>query len=170
MRMVETGVLGEDEPVELLDGELVVVSPQGPPHAASATRLRDLLLDAYRARGVIVREDKPLAAGPISLPEPDVAVVRGDWDTYAKRHPRGDEAVLVIEVARTSLAVDRAKIAIYAAAGVPVYWIVDYEARRIEIHSDPQGRSYGAVRVLSADDAAPLPGTDAVLHARDFLA
>jgi Uma2 family endonuclease len=169
--MLEAGILREDEPLELLAGELVVVTPQGPPHANAATVLRDLLLEAYgRERGFVVREDKPLLAGPEDLPEPDVAVVRGARGTFADRHPGGDEAVLVVELARTSLALDRSKVETYARAGVPVYWLVDMEARRLEIYTEPHadGR-YALVRVLADGDAAELPGTDRSLRARDFL-
>jgi Uma2 family endonuclease len=170
LRMVESGVLGEDEPLELLDGELVVVSPQGPPHADAATTLHELLVKAYEEKGVQVRDDKPLLVSPVSLPEPDLAVVLGTRGSFTKRHPRGDEAWLVVELARTSLPLDRAKAAVYAAGGVPVYWIVDVEARRIEVHADPHADGhYGVVHVLSEDDPAPLPGTDAVVRARDFL-
>jgi Uma2 family endonuclease len=170
-RMVEAGVLREDEPLELLGGELIVVTPQGPAHADAATALRDLFVEAYRGKGVVVRDDKPLAAGPVDLPEPDLAVVHGRRGSFADRHPRGDEAVLVVELARTSLALDRSKAAVYAAGGVAVYWLVDMQTRRIEVHTEPRadGR-YAAVRVLSEDDAAELPGGEATVRARDFLA
>lgn len=167
--MLEIGVLRDREPVELLEGELLVMPSEGPPHAASASTLRDCLLAAYQGKTVSVREDKPLVAGLRSLPQPDVAVVRGDHSIFAKRHPRGDEAILVIEIAYSSLAIDRFKTEIYAAAKVPVCWIVDYEARHIEVHSSPKGRKYGSVRVMSEGDEVPLPGTRATLRARDFL-
>jgi Uma2 family endonuclease len=169
MRMLEAGVLHEDEPLELLGGELVVVRPQGPEHSGAATALRDLLLHAY-GRTAIVREDKPLAIGQTDLPEPDLAVVRGAHATFMSRHPRGDEALLVVELAHTSLALDRSKAATYAVGGVAVYWIVDMHARHIEVHSEPHadGR-YGALRVFAEGEAAPLPGTNASLRVGDFL-
>jgi Uma2 family endonuclease len=168
-RMVQTGVLGEDEPLELLEGELCVVTPQGPSHADAGTALRDILIKAYAGAEVQVREDKPLWVSADSLPEPDLAVVRGR--RFPDRHPRGDEALLVIELARTSLALDRSKAALYAKGRVPVYWVVDMEARRIEVHTEPHddGR-YGVVRVHAADEAAELPGTEAVVAASAFLA
>lgn len=157
LRMVDAGILAEDEPVELIEGELVVVTPQGPPHASVTTALRDRLVAAYGA-GFVVREDKPLIAGESSLPEPDIAVVRGVHRDFGKRHPRGDEALLVIEVARTSLAMDRSKAATYARAGVPIYWLLDLDAGRLEVHTDPRpdGR-YGRVRVLAGEDEVALP-------------
>jgi Uma2 family endonuclease len=168
--MVDAGILDEREPLELLDGELVVVTPQGPEHAAAATELHRLLVEAYAGVAVTVREDKPIAVGTDALPEPDVAVVRGGWTTFASRHPRGDEALVVIELARTTLALDRAKASIYARGGVPAYWLVDFDARRIELHTDPHADGhYGIVRILSEDDAAELPGTNHAVRARDFI-
>ena len=168
--MVEAGVLRAEEPLELLDGELLVVTPQGPAHSAAATELHRLLIEAYEGVLVTVREDKPLATGPDALPEPDVAVVRGPWTRFASRHPRGEDVVLVVELARTTLALDRAKADIYARGNVRVYWLVDFEARRIEIHSEPHadGR-YARVRVLAEDELAELPETTRSLRARDFL-
>jgi Uma2 family endonuclease len=170
--MVDAGVLGEDEPLELLGGELLVVSPQGPAHSEAATALRDLLLAAYRdaSPAVMVREDKPLATGAADLPEPDLAVVRGARGAFSQRHPRGDEAVLVVEIARTSLALDRDKAAVYAAGGVAAYWIVDMQTRSIEVYADPQreGR-YASRHVLAEDQPAAVPGSGATIRARDFL-
>jgi len=76
----------------------------------------------------------------------------------------------VIELARTTLALDRAKASIYARGGVPAYWLVDFDARRIELHTDPHADGhYGIVRILSEDDAAELPGTNHAVRARDFI-
>ena len=129
-RMVEEGILGEDEPVELLEGELVIVSPQDPRHAACLVTLTERLAEAYR--GVAhVRPQVPLDARPHSLPEPDLAVVKGRPGDYSDRHPSGGDALLVIEIARTSRPIDRRKAGIYAGAGVPVYWLVDLAARQV---------------------------------------
>lgn len=169
LRMVEVGVLGEDEPLELQDGELIVVSPQGPPHATATTLVRDVLMAAYQ--GVAhVREAKPLVAGATDLPEPDLAVVAGSVRDYASRHPGGSEAWLVVEVARTSLQADRAKIRTYARAGVPVYWLIDLEARRLEEYAQPSPEGpYALVRVCAGDDMLTLPRTTRTTRLRDLL-
>ena len=155
--MVEVGILAEDEPLELVDGELIVVPPQSPPHASLTTLLHDELRAAYRD-GYVVREAKPLVAGPDSLPEPDLAVCRGSHADFGARHPRGDEAVLVIEVARTSVRTDRKKAAAYARAGVGTYWLIDLVSLRVEVHTEPHadGR-YALVRVPAPDDEVELP-------------
>lgn len=156
VRMVEAGILGEDERVELIDGELIVMAPQGPEHADITTRLHDRLRQAF-GDGFVVREAKPIVTAVDGLPEPDLAVVAGSYADFARRHPRGDEAVLVVEVAVSSLLVDRAKAATYARAGVPRFWLLDVKAGRIEAHEEPHadGR-YGIVRVLADGDVLEL--------------
>jgi Uma2 family endonuclease len=159
-RMAELGILGEDEPLELLDGELVIVSPQNPRHAACLAALTERLVEAYR--GVAhVRPQVPLDARPHSLPEPDLAVVKGRPSDYSERHPGGREALLVIEIARTSHQLDQRKVRIYAGAGVPIYWLVDLAARRLEVFWAPSARGVFEERqVLGPDDDVELPGLD----------
>lgn len=155
-RMVETGVLREGEPVELLEGELIVVPQQGPEHASRVAAIGALLARRYTERSV--RCQLPLEVGVDSLPEPDAAVMRGTDDAYATRHPRGDEAVLVIEVARSSQAVDRAKARLYAKAGVPVYWLLDLVARRLEERTEPNDAGdYRLMRLYTEQDDIVLP-------------
>lgn len=167
--MVETGVLREGEHVELIDGALIEMPPQGPAHAGYATRIHHGLLAGY-GRGFAVRESKPMIAGEHHLPEPDVAVFRGSYEELCTRHPRGDEAVLVIELAKTSLAIDHDKARVYAAAFVPTYWIVDLVARRIEAHQEPQPDGcYRVVHVLAGDDRVKLPESDVEWRIADVL-
>src|SRR5262249_53193341 len=127
LRMVEAGILREDEPIELVEGELVVVPPQGPTHSAVVAdldaRLHEVYTGAYH-----VRAQLPVAGTDDSLPEPDFAIVRGAPRDYVERHPTGADTILVIEVARTSQAFDRRKASTYARAGVPVYWLIDIVA------------------------------------------
>lgn len=156
LRMVEEGILLEDERVELLEGVLVEMSPQGPEHAFSTGSLGERLQALYSPEG-FVREEKPLRASATSLPEPDVAVIRGSRRDYVGRHPDGRDALLVVEVAATSQDADRRKAALYAAAGVPVYWIVDLEGRRLTTHAGPSGEEYALVRILGEEDEVELP-------------
>ena len=157
-RMVEQGILGEDEPVELLDGDLVIVSPQDPRHAACLVALTEQLAEAYR--GVAhVRPQVPLDARPHSLPEPDLAVVKGRPVDYSDRHPSGGDALLVIEIARTSRPIDRRKASIYANAGVPVYWLIDLAARQVEVFRLPSKRgAFEEHQVFGAEEEIQLPG------------
>jgi Uma2 family endonuclease len=144
--------------VELIDGRLVAMSPQGERHAFSVTRLTKLLVLALGDRAD-VRVQVPLAASDISEPEPDIAIVTpGD---YLDDHPQ--RALLVIEVAQASLGNDRtAKKALYAAAGVPEYWIVNLEAGVVEVYREPRGETYAAQADYGRNATIPVPGFDDV--------
>ncbi len=169
MRMVESGILGAREPVELLAGELVVVSAQGPPHAGSVTAVRDRIGALYGS-GFVVRDSKPIVAGRYSLPEPDIAVVRGTHADFAKRHPTVREAVLLAEFAWSSHTLDHAKAAIYARAGAREYWIIDLLERRLEVHRRPtrSGR-FAVVRNLDENASVRPPGLRTPIHVRDLM-
>jgi Uma2 family endonuclease len=145
-RLVESGAF-EDERVELLEGMLVTMTPQDAGHAYAVQRLAEVLLPALRGRAV-ARIQSPLAIGPDSEPEPDVAVVPlGDYSTH---HPT--EAQLVVEVATTSVRRDRfVKGPLYARAGVPEYWIVDVASRTVHVCRTPAGAEFGEVTVHGPD-------------------
>lgn len=138
MRLVEAGITGADEPLELVAGELVLVTPQGPGHGGGVTRLVAVLGEASRQRGLVLRPQLPLDCGVDSLPEPDLAIVRGSPEDFDRRHPRGDEAVLVVEVSVTSQPLDRWKAGLYARAGVSRYWLFDVPARVAWVHEGPR--------------------------------
>jgi Uma2 family endonuclease len=155
-RMGALGLLPADARTELIDGVVVDVSPQNPPHALCVERLTAAfyrrLLD--RAR---VRVQAPVRLSTRWMPEPDVALVR--LGAPADRHPEAADVLLVVEVSDTSLAEDRgAKLAQYAASGVPAVWIVDLAGRAIEAYGVPAEDGYAAVRVHRAGDAIAVPG------------
>lgn len=158
LRMLEAGVLCEDEPLELLDGALVIVRPQGPLHI-TALQIVAGCLRSVSSVDAHVRVQAPLTTSTTSMPEPDVALVRGDVRDYRDRHPSGEETILVVEVALTSQALDRAKAAMYAKAGVPQYWIVDLEARRLEVSSSPNAErgEYGVTRIFAETESVDDP-------------
>jgi Uma2 family endonuclease len=136
LRMVEVGILSDDERVELLHGVLTAVSPQSEEHVAVLQRLQRWLAPMVVAGTHDVRVQVPLAVPDrTSLPEPDVAVVERDDSCLA--HPRS--ALLVIEVAVSSLRTDtRIKPPLYAAARVPELWVVDVAARRVAVFTEPR--------------------------------
>lgn len=158
-RMVEAGVLHEGDRVELLDGELVEMTPQGPLHRVIKDLLAARLQDAYKGRAY-VSDQAPVDLNAYSQPEPDLAVYRGEARDYLSRHPRGDEALLVVEVAYSSQEIDREKAALYAQGGVPVYWILDLVARRIEVHDAPHAGRYGRITILDETGTVTPPGLD----------
>jgi Uma2 family endonuclease len=157
--MVDAGILAEDDRLELLDGELIVASPQGPSQSALTARIHRLLEEGF-GDGFHARDHAPLALGPHDLPEPDVALVKGEVDAFLTRHPAGGDVVLVVEISVTTQRTDRAKAAIYARAGVPLYWNVDVEHRRVTVHTrpDPEQGVYAVVTTLRDTDHTPLAG------------
>ena len=133
--LVDEGVLHPDDRVELLEGVIVTMSPQNPPHATAVHRASEVIRAAIGTRA-LVRSQLPLVAGLLSVPEPDVAVVPGRVSDYETAHPT--TALLVVEAADTSLLQDRiTKAAIYAAAGVPEYWIVNLRDSCVEWFRSP---------------------------------
>ena len=138
--LVESGLLADDR-VELLLGALVNVSPQGPLHADVVQRLAERLIRALPAE-VSTRVQSPLALSDNSEPEPDIAVVPAA--DYSESHPQ--RALLVIEVADTSLQKDRGiKTALYAAAGIDEFWLVNLTERVVEVHRHPTAGRYAEV-------------------------
>ena len=158
-RMVDAGILAEGAPIELIDGELIIVSPQGPSHIVAIQILAELLRKAYEG-ATHVRVQGPIQAAPDSQPEPDLAVARGGIRDYRARHPSGDELELVVEIARTSQILDRSKASLYARAGVPVYWLVDLAARRVEVYSEPSPAlgAYSVTTILAETQSIQPPG------------
>jgi Uma2 family endonuclease len=146
-RMIEAGILDEDERLELLEGVIVAMSPQDEPHAWPIQRLTRILTRVLRDE-YDVRVQLPLTLGRSNEPEPDLAVVRAGPRTKG-RHPR--TALLVIEVAKDSLRKDRTvKAALYARFRVPEYWVVNIEAEAVEVFTEPRPRSgvYGRARAV----------------------
>ena len=160
--MVEAGVLAPGERAELIDGEVLAMTPQGSLHATAVLLVEEALRAAFAA-GYVIRVQMPLALDSSSEPEPDVAVVRGSPRDYRDAHPTS--ALLVVEVADTTLGYDRdQKGSLYARAGVAEYWIVKALDRQVEVCRDPApeaqaryGWAYRDVRsYASGDQISPL--------------
>ena len=151
-RMVDAGIFGEDDHIELLNGLVTNMTPQGEPHAFSVRRLNRILV-LLCGNDADVGPQLSFAASDDSEPEPDLAVT--PVVTTTDDHPA--TAYLVVEVANTSLHHDRAvKSPIYARAAVPEYWIVDVQRRHIEVYSEPMGDHYGTARVARIGDTIEL--------------
>jgi Uma2 family endonuclease len=134
-RLVEAGVFGPEDRVELLDGLLVTREPQGGRHATAVALVRAALEKAF-GRAYYVREEKPIALDERSEPEPDVVVVPGRPRDYRDAHP--SQPVLVVEVADTSLALDRLrKGGLYARGGIADYWVVNLIDEMLEVYREP---------------------------------
>ena len=144
---------------ELVDGDLIHKMGQNPPHAYTFTRLQAWLLTVFEAKQL--RLQLPIEVAPQdqrrSEPEPDIAVVAEDRPQYQSRHPRGDELLVVIEIADTSTAFDLfVKAGLYARAGVPEYWVLDLNRRALFVHRQIEQSTYRELRALSDKESASL--------------
>ncbi len=167
--MADTGILAEAERVELLDGEIFVMSPIGPPHEDSTTRLSSDLIHRLRGRAW-VRVQNSVRLDDHGLPEPDIVIVRLR-DDYHRARPTPEDVLLVIEVSDTSLEYDRdVKLPRYAAAGIPEVWIANVTARHVEAFHDPVDGVYQSSRIVPTNGRiSPRAFPDVVLTVGDFL-
>ncbi len=166
--LLDQGVLGPADKVELIDGRVVPMSPEGSMHSASMGLTADALRRIF-GDGFAVRVQNPLALDPDGEPEPDIAVVKGGHRRYARQHPT--DAVIVVEVAESSLAEDRTtKARLYARAGILDYWIVNLVDRVVEVHRAPSANAYATVTTFGPEDSvAPLAAPDRPIQVADLL-
>ncbi|HYI12807.1 MAG TPA: Uma2 family endonuclease [Thermoanaerobaculia bacterium] len=144
-RMAEAGIFTEDARVELIEGEIVAMSPIGSRHAACVDRIAALVRD--RVSGVIVRVQNPIRLSDHSEPQPDLSLLRARDDFYAAGHPGPEDVLLLIEVADASVMYDRnTKIPLYARSGIREVWLADLVTNVVEVHSAPAGSSYSQMQ------------------------
>lgn len=155
--MGEVGIFDEDDRVELIEGEIVEMTPIGSRHVGHAMRLQRLLHEKVSDE-VRVSVQNPLRLGDRSEPEPDIALLEQRADDYLEALPCAEDALLVVEVADTSLEFDReTKIPLYAAHGVPVVWLVNLREEAVEVFENPRDGEYGTRRELGGDERLDLP-------------
>jgi Uma2 family endonuclease len=148
--MAEAGILGPDDRVELIDGQIIEKMTIGPRHI----RIVNLLTEAavMRASSVVeVSIQNPVRLSRYTEPEPDVVLLRKDRDLT--RVPHAEDVLLLVEVAEQSLRLDkRVKLPRYAAAGIPEVWIVNVPDARLECYRDPSPSGYATAIQLDAND------------------
>jgi len=159
LRLIEAGILADAERLELLDGYMVLKMSRNPPHDLALWLTEEAVARLLPAGWF--RRNQSSVTTTDSVPEPDVAVVRGRPRDYAARHPGPADLALVIEVADSSLSQDRnVKGPLYARAAIPVYWIVNVPDRRVEVYTDPTGPAvapaYRTRTDFGENDAVPL--------------
>ncbi len=168
-QMIEAGILGDGDRVELLEGKIVCMSPQRPFHASSVQRSSRLF---FKLLGDLaeIRVQLPVTLGNKSEPEPDIAVVKFDANEYSLRHPESADIYLLIEVADSTITKDRnQKSRIYAKNQVLEYWILDLQRRQVYIFRQPEGQSYREQFVLSSSDTVSLQEFPDIAIALDAL-
>jgi Uma2 family endonuclease len=156
--MIKAGILGEDDRVELIAGQIVNQMPIGTAHAGMVNRLNQHFTNLAQGR-CIVSVQNPVALDPISEPEPDIALLRPRADFYAVAHPGPEDILLIVEVADSSLGFDREdKIPLYAAGGVPEVWLVDLVSKTLSVYRRPAHGAYTEVTHHRSGATVPIPG------------
>lgn len=151
-QIVAAGVIAEDDRVELLEGEIVEMSPLGPRHSACVVRLTSLLYQLNDPR-VMIRVQDPIRLGHHSEPQPDISIVQRRSDFYADGHPEPEDVLLLIEVAESSLSYDRElKLPLYAQSGIPEVWVVALLPQTIEVYRSPHETGYRETKQLKQGD------------------
>ena len=158
--MLRAGILHEDDRLELIDGQLISMSPIGDPHIACINRLNRLLVERTTPN-IMVSVQNPVRIDAHNEPEPDVVLT-----TATDRAPRPDDVLLLVEVADSSLRYDReAKLPRYAQAGIPEVWIVNLDEAQVEVHRAPKSTVYGTRHIATSGDTITiekLPEVDAI--------
>jgi len=161
-RMVEVGLLAPDARVELIEGEIIYLAPIGTDHISVVDQLTRLLVVAAGQRA-IVRVQSALRLDEYSEPQPDLSLLRPHDSFYRDRHAGAAEALLVVEVAMTSVRYDRSrKVPLYARLGVPEVWLFDLEAATLEIYRNPVDGTYTDVSITPTPGVLRVPGLDGV--------
>ncbi|HEV2740073.1 MAG TPA: Uma2 family endonuclease [Candidatus Elarobacter sp.] len=147
-RMLDVGIVYEREPVELLDGQLIAMPPEGPLHRSAVMALNELLVQRFAGRAMVC-PGNPLELDDTSEPQPDLTLVHRHDDWYKSAHPRSPEVFLVIEVSLSTLAYDRGrKLRAYARSGIAELWIVNLVHRQVEVYTEPHELGYAGKLVL----------------------
>jgi Uma2 family endonuclease len=169
-RMIEAGFFKEDDRFELLNGEILEMSPIGPRHAACVKRMNSLFSEKMRRRAVVSVQD-PITLSDYSEPQPDLALLNPRDDFYVNAHPTPSDVQLVIEVADSTLESDRrGKIPTYAFAGIREVWLIDLVNDRVEVHSNPYKGVYQEVRIIQRGQKIVSPSLPQLkLKADDLL-
>lgn len=148
-QMSEAGIFSENDKVELINGEIIEMSPIGRRHAACVDRINRLFSNILGMK-VIVRVQNPIILNNLSEPEPDIALLQPRADFYESGHPQPQDIFLLIEVADSSLEYDRdVKIPLYASSGITEVWLVDIYEQAIIVYRYPSENGYSDIQKLS---------------------
>lgn len=161
-RMLEVGLLSEDDRVELIEGEIIELSPIDSAHGGTVKRLSSFL-HSKLGDDVIVSVQDPVRLDDFSEPQPDLAVLKPRKDFYSTSHPTPQDVLIVIEVSDSSLEYDRGvKLPLYARARIPEAWLIVLAKKTIEIHSQPKNGKYQKVQGVKPGKALRSPTVPAI--------
>lgn len=170
-RMAELGLLAPESHTQLIEGEIFEMAPPGAPHSTAVGLVSDNLRAAFQGTAFHIRVQQPVLIGSDSEPEPDVTVVRGRILDYRKTHPATSDVALVVEVADSSIDLDRRRKArLYGRAGIPEYWIVVLPEKVVEVFAEPGPGGYRQRRMLrQGDTLRPVVKPDAAIQVTSLL-
>ena len=170
-RMAEAGVFGPEERVELIDGEIIEMSPIGPRHAGCVINITRMLFTKLGDRAVISPQN-PVVIRPRSEPQPDMLVLRPRQVSYSRAHPTPEDVLLAIEVGDTTVRFDRiVKARLYARARIHEYWLIDTSHESVEVFRTPEGEAYaGFTTYTRGASFSPLAFPDVSFAVDDLFA
>lgn len=155
-RMIDAGILSEDDRVELIEGEVIKMSPIGKFHAACVKRLNELFVFLVGRTATISVQD-PIRLNDFSEPQPDIALLKRRDDFYSSGHPTPEDVLLVVEVADSSVQYDRTiKMPLYARSGIPEVWLVDVARDLVEVYARPVNGRYQDFREVRRGETLTL--------------
>ena|SRR3982751_1602212 len=168
-RMGEAGIFTKDSRLELIEGEIVEMSPIGSRHAACVKFLSRFLNKVIGDKALVSTQD-PVHLNDNSEPQPDVALLRLRDDFYSHAHPRPEDVLLIIEVADTTVDYDRlVKVPLYAKARIKEVWLVNLPAEQIEIYAEPSGGAYQIIKQIKRGEEAQAHSIPVVVVSADTV-
>jgi Uma2 family endonuclease len=167
-KMADAGIFHEDDPIELIEGELIETSPVNTPHINCVMNLTEMFTAMFEGKARVSIQS-PVYLGKYSEPEPDAAVLKKR--NYGKIKPAASDVLLMVEVADSTLLYDRReKLPLYAKHGVPEFWIVNIAEKRLEVYREPQKKFYKQTLLLTVqDEISPLHFSEVRFAVSDFF-
>jgi Uma2 family endonuclease len=155
-RMGEAGIFPPESRIELIDGEIIEMSPIGFNHAGHVTRIMNLFAPLLNGK-VLMTAQNPVQLGDLSEPKPDFMLLRPEPGFYSTRHPQAADVLLLVEIADSSLTFDRSqKMRLYAFHNIPEYWLLNLNSSCLEVYRQPQSGGYAEKTVLHRGDTVQL--------------
>lgn len=153
-QMMDSGILTEGDRVELLQGEIIEMSPIGRQHAACVDRLTELFVGELSAKA-IVRVQNPIQLSDRSEPQPDFAILQRRPDFYADSHPQPQDIFALVEVSDTTVEFDRTvKVPLYAKDNIAEVWIIDLNAGIVQVYREPSAMGYQQLQTFRRSQSA----------------